>query len=90
MARAFAECRPRVHSGLVDRCYCRLAIGFFSTVRVVTAGWLYATLVSSVPLEAHRSGKPDGIVDRMTRLLGWRVYHCRQCDCRFYDRRRGH
>jgi len=25
-------------------------------------------------------------LDHMTRFLGWRVYHCRDCGARFYDR----
>jgi hypothetical protein len=26
------------------------------------------------------------VLDRMARLLGWRVYRCRECGSRFYDR----
>jgi hypothetical protein len=28
----------------------------------------------------------DGVVDHVARLLGWRVYRCRECRSRFYDR----
>jgi hypothetical protein len=28
---------------------------------------------------------PRRTLDRLTRLFGWRVYHCRKCGARFYD-----
>jgi hypothetical protein len=31
--------------------------------------------------------RPHGIIDRLARFLGWRVYRCLECDHRFYDRR---
>jgi len=30
----------------------------------------------------HRRG---GMVDRLVRVVGLRLYHCRQCERRFYD-----
>jgi putative component of membrane protein insertase Oxa1/YidC/SpoIIIJ protein YidD len=30
--------------------------------------------------------RQHGPLDRMVRALGWRVYRCRDCDRRFYDR----